>query len=287
MTAVHHSEAGASAPVFRQLEGWCESVLSLPVETVADQVRANRVRGLPKLHESSVWKTQNGKSLAIVGGGPSLRKTLGELAEFPGDIMVCGSAHDFVVNSGIQPTYAVVCSARNDEGERPADFLKTPVPSCEYLIATCCHPDMFHALDGYSVTTWNNYFDEKHEEIYEGEPIVGGGSTVTLRGISLAYMIGYRDLHFFGLDSCFEDADENHAYDAGAHALEHELTRVRIGGPDGREFLTHIAWLVQARDFQQTLSVAGHLMSWTVHGDGMIAEIMKQAAIMAAKQQEN
>lgn len=285
MTAVHHSETGAPAPVFRLMEGPCTSHFSLPEEVIQDQIRINVERDLPRFHLRADYGKRKDRPVAIVGGGPSLKKTIHELRDFT-DIMVCGSAHDYVVSQGVKPTYTVVCSARHDPGESPSDFIKSPVASCEYLIASCCHPEVFDTLSDQRVTMWHSYAAFPHE-IYRNEPLVQGGSSVVLRALPIAILLGYFDLHFFGFDSCFEKPEENHAYDAGAHSLEHDLTKVRVGGEDGPEFLTHIAWLVQARDFQEMCKGMGHLFHPTIHGDGLIAEIMRQAAVMAAKQQEN
>jgi hypothetical protein len=282
LTAPHHSEAGASAPVFRRLDGPCTSRFSLPEEVIQDQIRINMGRDLPRFHLRADYGKRKDRPLAIVGGGPSLRKTINELHDFK-DVMVCGSAHDYVVNSGINPKYAVVCSARHDPGELPSDFIKCPRYFCEYLIASCCHPAVFDALCDQNVTLWNSYAAFPHE-IYNNEPLVQGGSSVVLRALPIAILLGYYDLHFFGFDSCFEKPEENHAYDAGAHSLEHDLTKVRIGAEDGPEFLTHIAWLVQARDFQEMCKHMGHLFNPIIHGDGLIAEIMRQAAQLQAKE---
>lgn len=280
MTALHHGETGAAAPVFRLMQGPNVSHFSLPEEVIKDQIRENMRRDLPRFHKRSDYGKHKGRPIAIVGGGPSLKTTLDELCGFT-DIMVCGSAHDYVVSQGIRPKYAVVCSARSDPGELPSDFILNPLPCCEYLIASCCHPAVFDALCDQNVTMWHSYAAFEHE-LYNNEPLVQGGSSVMLRALPIAILLGYYDMHFFGFDSCFETPEENHAYDAGAHSLEHELTRVRIGHPEtGREFLTHLAWLIQARDFQEMCKGMGHLFNPIIHGDGMIAEIMRQAAVMA------
>ena len=289
MTALDHSEAGAAAPVFRLMEGPCTSHFSLPEEVIKDQIRINMRRDLPRFHKRTDYGKHKGKPVAIVGGGPSLKHTLDELCGFT-DIMVCGSAHDYVVSQGIKPKYAVVCSARHDPGELPSDFIKNPVSSCEYLLASCCHPAVFDALAGQNVTMWHSYAAFEHE-LYDKEPLVQGGSSVVLRALPIAILLGYYEMHFFGFDSCFETPEENHAYDAGAHSLEHELTKVRIALPGddpekAREFLTHVAWLVQARDFQEMCKGMGHLFHPVIHGDGMIAEIMRQAAILQSRQEQ-
>ncbi len=284
MTALDHTkEASGSPEAFRLLTGPCETRLSLPMEEVEEQIRINMRRDLPRLHlRADFGKSKGRRPLAIVGGGPSLRQTINELREFE-DVMVVGSSHDYAVGQGITPKYAVVCSARNDEGESPKDYIKYPRYYCEYLLASCCHPSLFDALCDQNVTMWNNG-GRVDVDLFNGEPYITGGSTVTLRAINVAIVLGYYDMHFFGFDSCFESVEENHAYYAGKNSIEHEIIKVRVGAENGREFLTHTAWLIQAQHFQEVLQHTGHLFNPTIHGDGLIAEIMKHRAHVAPKQ---
>lgn len=275
MTALdHNKEASGSPEVFRILSGPCETRFSLPMDEIEDQIRINMARPLPRLHQRKDFgKSKGHRPIALVGGGPSLRDTIYELREFE-DIMICGTPHDYIVAQGIKPTYTVVCSARSDPGESPKDFILNPQPYCEYLLASCCHPAIFDSLCDQNVTMWNNG-GRVDEALFQGEPFITGGSTVTLRAINIAVVLGYYDMHFFGFDSCFPSVEDNHAYYAGPHAIEHEIVKVRVGAEDGREFLTHTAWLIQAQHFQEVLQYTGHLFNPTIHGDGLIAEIMK------------
>lgn len=246
-------------------------------EVVEANTRVNIKRDLPKLHQRADFGIWKGRRLAIVGGGPSLKKTIDELRAFDGDIVVCGSAHDFVVTYGIIPTYAVVCEPNNAPGDRVTDFLKNPQARTQYFIATCCDPSVFDDLEGYRICMWNNY-GGCDDECFDGEPAVNGGSTVTLRAINLSIALGYHEMHFFGFDSCFEDENENHAYFSGeadhkAHAENWIPVRVREGG---REFKTSGVWLAQAIQFQEMQRLMGHMFYPIIHGDGLIAEIVKQ-----------
>lgn len=233
-------------------------------ETLAANVAKRLDSDLPRLHRLPGYGKFKPGPLALVAGGPSLNKTLDELREIPTK-MVCGSAHDHLVSLGIIPDYAVVC----DADAITVNWLKNPVPSCKYLIASCCHDNLFNRLEGFDVTIWNNAGIDFSN--FRGEPVIQGGCTVTLRAMNVALVLGYLDLHFFGFDSSFEN--EDHAYEA--HADDRTPIEVQVGGK--RVFKTTNTWLIQALHFQEQLRHTGWMFTPTVHGDGLIAEIMKQA----------
>jgi hypothetical protein len=237
-----------------------------------DELGANVAKrfeaGYPRLHSMEGYGKYKGTNpLAIVTGGPSLNKTHWRLNEYK-TIMVCGSAHDHLVNMGYKPDYAVICDA---DPSVPENY-RRPVKTCKYLLASSCHDSIFEALAGHDVTIFHNAgIDPKH---YRGEPYIQGGCTVTLRALNVAIVLGYLDHHYFGFDSSFEDFEHHHAYSYGS---DEDVIRVRVGGEGGRVFLTTPTWLCQALHFQEQLRKTGHLFSPTVHGDGMIAEIMRCA----------
>ncbi len=238
-------------------------------ETLERNVAKRLNSSFPRLHMLPGYGKYKGPGpLALVAGGPSLNKTLGQLSEI-GTKMVCGSAHDHAVSMGVIPDYTVIC----DPDVRTVEYLKNPVPSCKYLIASSCHDNIFERLKGFAVTIWNNAgIDPKN---FRGEPMIQGGCTVTLRAMNIAIVLGYLNLHFFGFDSSYED--EFHSY-ATAPDDSAEI-QVQVGGK--RIFKTTSTWLIQALHFQEQLRNTGWMFTPTVHGDGLIAEIMKQAKEMS------
>ena len=85
-----------------------------------------------------------------------------------------------------------------------------------------CHPDVFDALAEHprdKLALWHaGLHDDAMVEILrpycsDDEPgvIVGGGSTVGLRAMFLAYLSGFRKLHLYGFDSCYRGPD-HHAF---------------------------------------------------------------------------
>ena len=76
----------------------------------------------------------------------------------------------------------------------------------------------------------------------EGSILVRGGSTAVLRAPFLAYVMGFIDFTFYGLDSSFQ-GDVEHAYDQSK--VDARL-KVKYRG---REFESNYQMACQARDF--------------------------------------
>lgn len=254
----------AGEPVFSPILG-----LNTKCNTSASIVRANiatnRQRDVPRLHELPMYgKYRHGETIAIVGGGPSLNDTLDELTKIE-TVMVCGSAHDYVVAQGLSPRYAVMCDADKSE----ADFITRPLHSCTYLVASCCDPSVFDALAGYDVVMWDN--DQGDHEIFgaDARHAIQGGCTVTLKAINIAIMLGYIGRHhFFGFDSSFTDAE----YAYGGNPTNGRPLLVKVSG---RIFSSTTGWLAQAANFRDMVLAMPHFFTPTVHGDGLIAAMIQ------------
>lgn len=267
-----------SPPVLRRLN--MTSHMAMAPETVLENVRKCQARELPKFHLlPEFYRPKGDLPIAIVAGGPSLTKTLDELEPYRNNIMVCGSAHDHVISLGYVPRYCVVC----DPDPIMANYLKKPHPQTTYLLASHCDENLFEALKHFAVAVWHPAgiaSKEEEDVIYNAEPRIGGGCTVTLRAIPLAIMLGYSNQQIFGFDSCITK-EQHHAYDA--EDVEH-IMDVRVG-KEGKTFYAPSYLLAQAQQFQDiVLKGYGHLFTPTVHGDGLIAEIMREGHRIAQEQ---
>lgn len=258
------------------LLGGVNTVAATPPETAHEHIRENLTRGLPRLHELPEFKKVKGPdaAFAIVGGGPSLKRTLDELRPFEGRMIVCGSAHDFLRENGFKPRYAAVC----DPDPVMANYLRRPCTETTYLLSTHCHKTTFDALEGMPLVLWHCApIDEKFlNEVDPGWQAVGGGCTVGLRAISIAMMMGYSNLHFFGFDSSLDD-DDHHAYGFSEKSEElGVIYTIKLGsnkeGPDdnAKEFRCAGYQMAQASHFKILLEHYGTMFTPTFHGDGLL-----------------
>jgi len=142
-------DSGASAPEFFTIKDLISTVCNVDDNTNKQRILASRELGLPEfLNRPDLGKHKG--SLAIVGGGWSVKETLRELDEFR-DIMVCGTAHDYLLQEGFNPRYAVIC----DGNAGLTNYVKARCYKTEYFIASSCPPELFEELGDCDVTTWH------------------------------------------------------------------------------------------------------------------------------------
>ena len=105
------------------------------------------------------------------------------------------------------------------------------------------------------------------------------GTTVTLRAISLLRMLGFQNFEIFGLDSCVMDG-EHHAYEQKENNGEKLISvwpRVK-GNKEAKRFMCSVWQAKQAEDFLNLTKERGELFQLNVHGDGLIATMIRMGA---------
>ncbi len=235
------------------------------------QAKRSLARDLPWLAPAKVHK----RKMVLVCGGPSLRQNLLEIRKLKArnaEIFSVNGTHDWLIERGIVPDYHVVLDSRPDN----VAFVSKSRDSVKYLISAQCHEAVFAALDGRSVTLWLNDMEGMIEEVkgIADKPVVliGGGATVGLRTLCIGHVLGFRDVHIFGMDSCYSGED-NHAY---PQPMNDNEARKKFMLANGREFICANWMAKQAMEYQ---ALARALMkegaALTVYGDGLIAEIMR------------
>jgi uncharacterized Rossmann fold enzyme len=194
--------------------------------------------GLPVL--SSRLKEHDTK-VAIVGTGPSVSDYLDELRSWRGSIWAINGALDWLQDRGIIAHGHVLA----DYGDRMHRYLTRPPKRTTYYVASVCHASVFEALKDRDVVMWHI---AQHGEGMppSGTYTVGGGPTALTRAPTLAWCLGFRDMHVFGGDSSFTPTD---MYVEGAQDIHNrgglppDCITVRVGD---REFLTHMPLVGQA-----------------------------------------
>jgi hypothetical protein len=218
--------------------------------------------GLPTVDHPQPVTTQR---LNIAAGGPSLAESIKKLRKrkFKGDHIMCvNGVHDYLIERKIIPDSMILL----DPVPKVADFLRNPHPDVVYFVCSCCDKSVFEALEGHHVIVWHAH--QWPDDIMEGTLQVAGGCTAALRGINLGHVLGFRDVHFYGLDSCFEDS--THAYE---QACEQNILSITAGG---KTFKATAGMTEQVMSFFQVAKSIGNLLNVTVHGNGVIAHLLRQ-----------
>lgn len=258
-------------------------------ESNAENIRSCLKRGLP---EFAITPCVHDGTFVVVGSGPSLLKKEnieGIRAEQAKGRPICAikGSHDFLIDNGIEPDLFVSVEPR----ERP---LKHVSDKTCYLLASRVAPALFDQVAGKDVLVWHSFssltnhppvakdgekphwkdFDPLPEcEVWRGRFGVGGASTSGLRAVNLAYVMGFRKIIFYGMDSCLAEDRFTKRF-SGENTGEGKVIDVIVGG---RRFFCNGALAAQAMEFQEVLNMFIDLKI-EVRGGGLLAAIMETRA---------
>ena len=203
----------------------------------------------------------------IVGSGPSLRDDLLFLRCIgrSGEIFALNGCPAYLAKFGIKPDFHVMLDAHPDV----IHMVSPEIRMTRYYASQCDTPVLEAAGD--ELVCWHGGGMAMNAiPGHTFRNIVGGGSTVASRAVVLAYGLGFRKFHLFGLDSSY-DGDCGHACDQ--YQIDATL-KVTCGD---EVFDTTAQMLGQAEDFKviiPDLIDAG--CEITVHGRGLLKAIANQ-----------
>ena len=227
-------------------------------------VRAAVALKLPSLQRGPLAT----EPVAVVCSGPSLRRIWKQIKDFK-HILTCSGAHQFLLDHGIVPTWHM----EGDPRAHKAVFVRWPHRRVQYLIASSCHPKVFQALKGYNVKVWHVLQNAEHlitlGHYPAGDWVLTGGTNVGMRALVMARILGFTDVHVFGMDCSAEES-----FHTGNHPNEptRETTMtVRIGE---RAFQSTPLFVHYAQQFfHEILQLPDvHVQ---LHGDGLLQALAK------------
>lgn len=206
-----------------------------------------------------VRKTHGNDVMSLVGYGPSLKDTWRYIKR---PILTVGGAHDFLVERGIVPDFHVDCDPRPHK----AQMLTKPQNSVRYCMATCLHPDWWDKLKEFHVELWHLHNDKFTDQwLAKNDPnglFLGGGSTVGMRSLEVASLLGYKRFEVHGYDNSYENDENRHA---GPHiGKKQKMLRVQI---DERHFKTSPQMLEASKEMIQFIQLYDAEISFW--GDGL------------------
>lgn len=217
--------------------------------------------------------------ICLVGGGPSLADTLDELKwrkSIGQKVWALNGAARFLYKNDVLPDAIVVADARPEN----AGFLSELNEGVTAYLASQCDPALFEAARDCNLETvlWhvNSPGMEDLLGAEKARPVhlIGGGSTVGLNAMVLAFAAGYRKIHLYGFDSSYRD-EQHHAYGQSLNNDE----RVVDALYGDRKFRA-APWMVQqVNEFQELvpgLVADGCII--TVAGGGLLPTVARDMA---------
>lgn len=258
-------------------------------EVILQQVSHNIRRGLPQVQPHQI----NPHVAIVVCGGPSLAETEKELRDAVwrgGKIIATNGSYQWCIDRNLKPSAFAMLDAR----EFNSRFIATPVDGCKYLLAAQCHPQTFDLCREREVLIWHccsgadtelemlkaYYFDQVYP--------VTGGVTIGLRAISLMRLLGFTAFEIFGLDSCWM-GKVHHAYEQPEN--DRDMRRevwLRHQGRDDKSapFICSPWHIRQAEDFLELIRQRGDHFRLNVHGNGLLATMLRTGAEIQLETQE-
>lgn len=259
------------------LTGWVPEVWKVGGGSAAELVMVGTIAQDRVLSHVADAMTQGYAQLAateahdkialICGGSPSLGEQLPVIAMLQSQgalIFACNNVDAYLREHGIWPNFHVMIDAR----EQLAGWVNNGGVK---LYASMCDPSTLrHGHFRGDLVIWHALTDHI-DRVLGKAMLVGGGTTVGTRAMALAYVMGFRKLMCFGMDSCYAEG-KHHAYDQALNDGERVLDCVVAG-----QKFKAAPWMVQqAEDWKHlTLELMKVGCEVTSFGTGMIGAIAK------------
>ena len=243
-------------------------------------VRANLKQGYPDLSvlQDVREKAAPGTAL-ILGGGPSVDEHIEEIRQRQQD-----GAHVFCIDRmypwchahGIVPDYVVALDGCTDV----VDGFAHLEPGVTYLMGTAVQPQAVELLKGQTVYyynapmgKWSKIQNDWLGAGYTTVTVISTGSTVVLGAYSLAQILNYPDIHFYGFDLKVPEGGKDYASAIGGVGVPREYFHIEI---NEKPILTCLSFISFAQQFFKMTEEARKRQSITaitVHGDSMINDM--------------
>jgi uncharacterized Rossmann fold enzyme len=250
-----------------------DKICNTEMAQLCTNVRKSCKRDLPWLDTAPA---HDGHAV-IVGGGPSINKRLEEIRKrrsLGQSIWALNGSSQWLRRYGIIPDYHVLVDARKENKA----FIVQPHFHTHHLVASQCHPRVFDKLFLHNVTLW-------HANVAEFQPIIeaankhdrpihlfGGGSTVGLNAMTLAFGLGYRKIHLYGMDSSYSADGAHHGY-----VQELNDNDLVVDVICGDKKFRAAPWMVQqVNEFERlAIELIDDDCIITVHSDGLLDAMAK------------
>jgi hypothetical protein len=263
--------------------GWVEDVWKIgggiprlatsDVDLIAN-VKHTLNLSFPSVEKQATADTK--RHICIVGGGPSAHDLIDELRQRQAagqEIWALDDTFQWLNAAGIAPDAHILFAP--DAGRAA---LVPPTTNALLLYASQCHPDVFAraALTSQRVTIWHPMIDGIRAVLgARTAAFIGGGSTLGMRAITLAYVMGCRNIHLFGFDSSYRRED------APLPSSNHNDRRIEVE-LDGEIFASSPRLAQQVNEFRllaQKLSAEG--VALTMHGEGLLPAVARKIQKLA------
>lgn len=168
----------------------------------------------------------------ILCGGPSLNdfeKDIREKREAGMPLITINGTYGWALERGLTPSALVMVDSR----ALNARFVTEIVPNCRYMLSSQVHPDVYAKIPKEQIVQWHSssaFLNDIYEEHFgENWLSISGGSTATLRALVLFRVLGWKNFHMYGFDSCICEQDANYSSIESIHTKLAEVEADKEG----------------------------------------------------------
>ena len=199
----------------------------------------------------------------ICGAGPSLADTVDQIKTISGDVFASNSAAKYLIDREIPVKYQTILD--------PNKIICTDFEprAQQHLLASIVEPELFYRAE--QPTLWHPNIKWVEELIpNDAKPFVyiGGGITVTNSAMCIAWTLGYRTFHVFGMDSSFRNGN---IHATGAQIIEPYRITVSNNGKNYESSYDMKQQAVVFLEIHKQLSAAGGKIH--VYGSGLLPDM--------------
>jgi len=231
-------------------------------------------------------KAMSNLEAVLVGSAPSIFQQVKDLRKKRKDpryvFFGIKGGHDFLLQSKIEPDFGLAVDPLPKIVKE--NFL-LDAKKCVYFIASQCHPSLFDGLIARekNVVIWhlltNSLMDwskDPESPVYN-HYMIPGGSTSGLRGICLAFAMGFRKFHLYGFDSCLTGDLRKVNGETAVNTDEKPDNVIELHAA-GKTFRADKAMAAQAQEFQQLLDniSKSDRIKVKAYGDGLIQTLCRE-----------
>ena len=243
-----------------------------PAELTLANIAHALTLGLPEAHEH----LPKIPAIRLVANGPSARNAPRWV---PATCAINGALGLF---KGLAPDYWLAC----DPNPIVARFLSDAPFGTAYLVASKCHPSVFHALRRHHVLLWHAP-DTDTVDAIAGHVGVFGGVSATLRALNLFRgLCGTKDFDVWGWDACYGSEGEDHAVPQPGHNPDTRYVEVEgatgpVTFPGDRRtwFKTTASWAYETESAVDQLRTADYPVR--VRGPGLMGAVLRCKGVEA------
>jgi len=252
-----------------------------------EHIRENCKKGIPDLYE--IRNTYAGK-IAIISGGPSVDGEIENIRKFKEDggaILVIARMYPWAVQNEIYPDFVVTMDSMEEQEKGFTDLWQDTI----HLIGSVTRSSIVDMLEGHLMYLWDAMDDENVRKIrqdagYEICTVVNGGGTVAVSCLSIAMILGFRDIHVFGLDCIVPKDHDSHATGIAGDSIQQLAFPIQVNGEEVRTTMAMLEFARQTLDMVWAGHVEGLIENIKFHGESLINK-MWNGKFLSEEEMEN